>query len=144
MPIGRIGQDFIVDTTTTGEQGSADVTALAGGDFIVAWGSLDTDGGDIRGRIFNPDGSPLGNDFLVNSTTDQVQDLPALAPLPDGGFAVTWQSNDNGTDWDIRGRAFDADGTALNDDLVVNAITAGDQRLPAMTALADGGLVTVW
>ena len=47
MPIGRIGQEFIVNTTATGDQFLPIVTALTGGRFVVTWYS--TDPGDGSG-----------------------------------------------------------------------------------------------
>jgi hypothetical protein len=36
---------------------------------------------------------------------------------------ITWWSRDNGSDYDIRARLFNADGTAAGDDFVVNSTT---------------------
>ena len=69
------------------------VAALPDGNFVVTWYSQD--GGDgsgtlIRARLFNADGMPVGNDFVVNSTTAGDQTDVAVAALPDGHFVVTW------------------------------------------------------
>src|SRR3954453_21600833 len=54
--------------------------ALPGGQFIVEWTDTSGTGGDatgsaIHGQVFNSNGSTVGSEFVVNSTTtgDQTQ-----------------------------------------------------------------------
>jgi diaminopimelate epimerase len=145
MPIGRIGDDFIVDTTTASDQYSPTITVLVDGRFVVTWHSYDngTDA-NIRARIFNADGSASGNDFIVNSTTTGTQDDSTITALADGRFVVTWESSDNGTDDNIRARIFNADGSASGDDFLVNDTTTSNQYTPTVTTLADGRFVITW
>ena len=52
---------------------------------------------DIRGRVFAADGTPVnGSDFLVSDHECERSKIPQITALADGGFAVTWQSLDNG------------------------------------------------
>jgi Ca2+-binding RTX toxin-like protein len=149
MPIGRIGTDFIVNTTATNSQFTPSVTALADGRFVATWQSNDTGDGDvgcIRGRVFNADGSPAGNDFIVNSTATSSQFAPSVTALADGRFVATWQSADTG-DGDvgcIRGRVFNADGSPAGNDFIVNTTATDSQITPSVTALADGRFVATW
>src|SRR5690348_6573990 len=111
MPIGRIGLDFIVNSTKTGGQSSPSVATLPDGRFVVTWFSGDTQ--DLRARLYTADGSAMGPDFVVNSTIAGIQDLPSVTALVDGRFVVTWFSFDTG-DGDglcIRGRVYNGDGT---------------------------------
>jgi Ca2+-binding RTX toxin-like protein len=145
MPIGRIGTDLIVNTLTVNDQGRPSVTSLADGRFIVTWQS---DEGDleIRVRLYNPDGTPAGNDFQANSTTANDQGNPSVAPLADGRYFVTWDSNEfgGGTDSNIRGRIFDANGVPVANDFFVNTTVVMDQTFPTMTSLADGRVLVAW
>ena len=84
MPIKRIGQDFIVNTTTTSYQIAPSVTALAGGRFVVTWESNDPGDGSfscIRGRLYQADGTAASNDFIVNTTTTGNQIVPSVTVL---------------------------------------------------------------
>jgi Ca2+-binding RTX toxin-like protein len=149
MPIGRIGQDFIVNTTTTNSQFYPAVTALADGRFVVTWGSADPgdgSGGCVRGRLYNADGSAAGNDFIVNTTATNSQFDPAVTALADGRFVVTWQSFDpgDGSGGCIRGRIYNADGAAAGSDFIVNTTATDYQISPSITALADGRFVVTW
>ncbi|MFB9982695.1 calcium-binding protein, partial [Mesorhizobium kowhaii] len=149
MPIGRIGQDFIVNSTTIDSQYTPAITALADGRFVATWRSYDTGDGDsscIRARIYNANGSAAGSDFIVNSTATGDQYDPAITALADGRFVATWQSVDTG-DGDgicIRARVYNADGSAAGSDFIVNSTATDFQYTPAITALADGRFVATW
>jgi len=139
------GGDFIVNTTTIGDQFSPAVTRLTDGRFVVIWES--SEGGansfDIRGRVFNADGTPARDDFIVNTTSVGTQFDPSVMALADGGFVVAWSSDESGQP-DIRGRVFRADGTAADDDFILNTRTAGGQSSPSLVVLADGRLAAIW
>jgi Ca2+-binding RTX toxin-like protein len=144
-----VGADFIVNSTLTGIQSAASVSALSAGRFVMTWMSTDTgDGslGTIRARIFNADGTPSGADFIVNSTTTSDQTTPAITVLADGRMVFTWQSYDAG-DGDlscIRARIYTAAGVPSGPDFIVNTTSLGAQSDAAITALADGRFVVAW
>ncbi len=149
MPIARIGQDFIVNTTTTDDQTNPSITALADGRFVMTWTSKDPGDGSqgcIRARIYNANGSPAGSDFIVNSTVTGNQQHPSITALPDGRFVVTWESFDpgDGSGSCIRARLYNADGSAAGADFVVNSTGLDTQYSPAVTALSDGRFVVTW
>lgn len=65
MPLGRIGQDFIVNTEFFSRQGAPSSATLADGRFVVTWNSFDEGDGSgtcVRGRVFNADGTAAGDD----------------------------------------------------------------------------------
>jgi len=83
---------------------------LTSGKFVVAW---EEDG--LRGRIFNPDGSPATDQFvLCNQGLGAA--TPSIAATPDGGFYVAFmrfEGNhntpvlpDNPMQWIIKGQAW--------------------------------------
>ena len=149
MPIGRIGQEFIVNTTTPGNQTVSSVTVLADGRFVVTWESGDagdTSGTCIRARIYDGDGSPAGNDFIVNTTETNSQMNPVVTSLADGRFVVTWLSLDpgDGSGSCIRARLYNANGSAAGSDFIVNSTTTMDQIAPAVEGLPDGRFVVTW
>ncbi|HYG46825.1 MAG TPA: hypothetical protein VD846_02690, partial [Allosphingosinicella sp.] len=85
-------------TTVEGSQGAAALTALPGGGFVVTWYDQSGEGGDDSGpaimvQVFDSAGAKVGTQFLVNSDTRGVQNMPAVAGLPTGGFAVAWTSD---------------------------------------------------
>lgn len=93
------GGEFLVNTTTAGEQAFPDVAELNDGRFVVAWVGPN---GSAWARAYNADGSAIGNDFKVSPSGDEG--LCAVAALANGGFAVSYLGDDGKT----RVQSFDA------------------------------------
>jgi Ca2+-binding RTX toxin-like protein len=93
--------EFLVNTTTLGDQVTPSISAMAGGGFVVAWqdGSFAAAarGQDIRAQVFGANGAKSGAELLVNSTTGGDQTAPSVAGLANGTFAVTWADASGGT-----------------------------------------------
>ncbi len=112
-----LGEPFRVNTTIEAQQQNPDVIALPDGSFVVVWESFGQDSfyapgyfTDLRGTAdyrddyvsmqfgiyqqhFAADGTPIGGETLVNtSTVDGNQSNVILAPLDDGGYLLTWTS----------------------------------------------------
>jgi hypothetical protein len=145
------GNDFIVNTTATGDQFAPSVTGLADGRFVVTWRSDDSGDGDgtcLRGRILNANGEAAGDDFIINTTGSGLAQVPSVTALADGRFVVTWRAGDDGVGDGsqdcIRARLYNVDGSAAGDDFVVNTTGMGDQAVPSVTGLADGSFVVAW
>lgn len=135
--------DFLVNNVTiTGDQLDVSVATGADGITVVTWvnGSTgDGDSGSIGARAFAADGTPLGDDFIVNTTSLGNQFAPSVTAI-NGGFVVAFTS-----DLDVRARLLDASGQPLGmGDAIITTVTAGQQHQPALAALANGGFVAVW
>ncbi len=126
-----VGSEILVIQVTTYGQLQPDVLALSDGRFIVAYSDtsmgLETGGDDaaygaIRARIFLADGSPDGDEFLVNVTTEGHQNEPQMTELPDGRVVFTWTDysygvetgGDDASNGAIRARILDLRETAVN------------------------------
>ena len=151
----KVGAEFLVNTTEFLYQDNGKVSALASGGFVVVWNDFSHSGGDFSGysvkaQIYDPSGSRVGGEFLVNSTTsaDQGVTSRSVTGLPSGGFVVAWQDNSGaGPDpsgWSIRGQMFDSAGARVGGEFVVNTNTAGDQTDPVVLALPSGGFLVAW
>jgi len=137
------GSEFLVNSTTAGDQRYAAVAMAPDGAFTVVWGGSDASGDGIRGRRFNADGAALGADFIVNTTTNGDQNEPDVATDGSGATLVVWQSDHTG-DLEIRGRSFDPSGSATGNEFAVNTTTANDQQLPSVASSSGGGFVAAW
>src|SRR5262245_12042493 len=146
------GTEFLVNTTTLNTQENAEVVGLSDGRFVVVWQDYSATGGDhlsydVRGQVFNADGSKAGDEIFVNTTTAGEQYYPTIAALTDGGFAVAWWHN-NQTTWPWEAKVFvqifNEDGTKRGDEFAANASDTGGQHTPAMAALPNGQFVVVW
>ena len=74
------------------------VAVVSGGAFVIIWleRGRDGDGYGIFGRVFSNAGTPLSNDFQVNTTTQGWQYQPAIASSPGGPVVAVWSSYESG------------------------------------------------
>ena len=153
MPFARFGSEIAVNTTSAKVQAISSVAALEGGGFVVIWvDNSQAVGGSgeiaFRAQIFTAAGDKSGGEFLV--TPPGMNDSCVLTALPGGGFAAIW--NGNGAEGDLEGygvfgQVFDAAGSKLGGEFLVNTIETGNQfiRTPDATSpLAGGGFVVIW
>ncbi|HEY9011357.1 MAG TPA: VCBS domain-containing protein [Devosia sp.] len=98
---------------------------------------------DVESLITTP--VPAGDAFRLHQVTADMQNMPEVAALPDGGFVAVWQSYNQGGEWEeIYLRRFDASGTPIRDELHVNTVTASYQRNAHVAVLEDGRIVVSW
>jgi formylglycine-generating enzyme required for sulfatase activity len=82
---------------------------------------------------------------LINDTTSDEQELPRVATLEGGGFAVVWESfGSDGDDDGLVLAVFDAEGLPVSGERGVNAWTTGGQERPQVAALPGGVVVVTW
>lgn len=151
---GRDGElvrdEFVVNVETRDNQTDPAVAALSDGGFVVAWHDFSGTRGDdnVKARLFNLDGIPSGDEFLVNTYTKNYQGTPSVAALVGGGFVVAWHdfSSTLGdiSDGSIKAKIFDRDGETVREEFLVNTRKRNDQSSPVVSALEDGGFVVVW
>jgi len=144
-----VGSEFQVNTYTAGDQlldpgvGTPGpcIAALAGGGFVVTWGSDGQDGDQtgVYAQVFDSSGGTVGSEIAVNTTTTGGQQFPSVAALSDGGFVITWGSDN---DYHSYGQMFTATGTAVGTEFMID--TTDDADYPAVAALADGDFVAAW
>jgi hypothetical protein len=125
--------DFVVDTTGTGDQTSVRVARFHDGRVLEVWQS--GDGGDgsgtaIRARIISATGDPAAaaGDFIVDTTTAGNQLRPSILAFDDGRKLIYWHSFETGTDT-IHGRFVHANGALDASDFVIASLP--DTSVPA-------------
>ncbi|HYD36783.1 MAG TPA: hypothetical protein VEA60_04170, partial [Allosphingosinicella sp.] len=149
----KVGGEFLVNTTTAAAQNGSDIDALAGGGFVVAWVDASATGADtslraVRAQLFDNAGTKLGDELLVNTTTDGDQFGASVAALAGGGFVVSW-TDQGGSAVDTDGTAlhaqiFDSAGVKVEPEILVPTQTAGIQAFASVVALASGNFLIVW
>ena len=102
--------------TVTADGYRPDVAVLTNGNFLVTWQTGEADS-DIKARLFTADGDVIGRELTINTGVEGAQTSPSVVALPDGGFAIAWQSDSAGPQDDfgdgVRIRYFDEQGTPL-------------------------------
>lgn len=141
-----IGRQFALSDGDLGLESAPQAVRLASGRVMVVWQTkVDRDPAGVYGRFLGARGVPHGEPFRIDDPIDEAGERPALAPLPGGGFAVTWQECcDAGGSPDVMARAFAGNGTALGAPFRVNAEARGDQVWPTVAAGSDGDLLVAW
>ena len=111
-----IGSEVRVNTTIVNDQIDQAITALTDGGWVTSWSSLDQDGSywGIYQQRFNKDGIAIGAEVRVNTTVDNFQTNSAVTALANGGWVVSWTSNDqDGSYYGIYQQRYDADGNPV-------------------------------
>jgi len=156
---GIYGRVYNTSTTTWGADyaislGGAErysrVVTLSDGKFVVTWqaSSIDGNGNAVQGQLLNADGTLSGSAFTVNTTSIGNQQYSDVTALNAGGFVVVWEGpGDNPgdmADFGIWGQVFDATGTKVGNEFLINETFVGQQKNPDVTVLADGDFIVTW
>jgi Ca2+-binding RTX toxin-like protein len=154
----KVGSEFLINTTTAGDQDLPDVIAYddvqspggVGYSFIVVWQSAEANGSVIRGRRFLEDGTAAimnphepGNvstsDVVVSDNLGGTK--PALGMYGTGRLAIVWEATSVGSGTGI-GLAHYRSG--LLGATILNTTTIGDQVDPRIADSSSIGATIVW
>ncbi|MDH7599573.1 MAG: hypothetical protein QHH07_08075 [Sedimentisphaerales bacterium] len=119
---------------------------LSDGRMIVVWDGDPNRASedDIRARILDMDGRPIGDEFVVNSTTTGAQQYPRLACAEDGNILVVWEgpAGDANSGIKIFGRIVGPTVGMVGPEMLISNLE-GSQRSPVVSLL-DGSMLVVW
>ena len=163
VDIAQVAPPPEFEATPTVASKTSQVAALANGGFVITWASNDLDAGGpepgdgaqdgVFFQQFDSVGNKVGGEIQANTFTTSSQLVPAIATLPDGGWLITWASdNQDGSRFGIYAQRFDANGalvsrdglTAGADELQINTVTDNNQFRPRIETFDDGSWVIVW
>ncbi|WP_419195274.1 DUF4347 domain-containing protein, partial [Novipirellula herctigrandis] len=137
-----------IQETSAEARGSDHAVAIANnGDYVVVWSSKaqDTSGWGVYGQRFDKDGSALGGEFRVTQTDTNDEQWASVAMNSTGEFVVTWTANgQDGSSHGVYARAYDATGTAVTNELLVNSTTSGEQKNSSIGMDSLGNFVVMW
>jgi hypothetical protein len=152
-----VSNQFLVNQFTSYNQRTPTVAALKGGGFVVAWVSeqqrivtpvIGTNSTyytpsttvvpsvDIYARLYQPNGAPVGAEFLANIDNNPCAN-PSVAAASDGGFMVAWSGRDMvvfANAWDVYARPFSSTGTG-GAVVRLNTHVPGNQYAPRLSAV---------
>ena len=160
--------DLVVSTFTNGFQINPAIATLNNSNVVVVWSSFNQAGTnsllDVYAKILSPSGDTVQSEFLVNQFTSFNQRSPAVAALANGGFVVTWVSEQqrlvaplvgatnsaystSGSitvpSVDIYARVFQNNGVADGNEFVVNQ-SFNPCANPAVAGASDGSFMVAW
>jgi hypothetical protein len=137
-----VGAELTLSTPTSTVH-SAHVSAAPDGGYLVTWTRAAAGGRDARGRRVDAAGAPAGVEFQVKSSAGGYDDQPTSSFDDSGAFVVAWSKAPNGASRDVFARRFDAAGTPLGGDILVNA-GVSQYCCPNLVSDRDGGFAVVW
>ena len=141
----KIGSEFLVNISASGDQSGAEITGLANGGFVITWFDWGTDF-EQRAQVFSAQGVKVGSEILVNTASAGLEEQGEVIGLANGTFLVTWRTSLplDGNSGSVMGRIFDPNGTPVGAQFVVNSQASGTQDMPTGTALSNGNFVIAW
>ncbi len=145
----KVGNQFQVNTYTSGNQLLPLVSSLSNGDFVITWtdeSGEDGSGYGVFAQIFNATGAKVGSQFQVNTYIAGNQWISPVSSLSNGNFVVAWE-DDSGLDGNgdgVFGQIFNTTGAKVGNQFQVNTYTAGNQGTPFVSSLSNGDFVVTW
>ncbi len=149
-----LGPQFQANLSTEGDQTNSDVAMDGVGNFVVVYESdfqnsstngQDTDGTGIFGQRFDTTGALVGQEFRINTTTQNDQSAPVVAMNSQGEFVAIWVSQlQDGSGPGIFGQRYSSAGSPVGLEFQVNTTTEGEQINPAVAIDENGNFVVTW
>lgn len=125
---------------TQSPTGALKVSGPDGNDVLLGIEMLEFS--DVTLRV-EYNGAPA--EFRVNTYIQLQQEYPASTALRDGGWVVTWASNQqDGSAYGIYSQRYDAGGNTVGAEFRVNSLTEASQSEAVVAGLNDGGWVAIW
>ena len=143
-----LAEEIQINTTSGGNQKEPSVAMNKAGNFIVVWqgpGTVEADKEDIFARRFDSNGRPLGNEFRVNTNTNDKQLCPRAAINNGGSFVIIWESVNVPEEGQkaICGKLYDSNGLKIGTEFVAND-GPSDGRYPDAAMDSQGNFAVVW
>lgn len=144
----KVGSEFLVETNTTANQTAPSIASLSDGSFIIGWGTSDSTqdgaGSAVKAQRYSATGTPVGSEFLLNSTPSPGSEgRVSIAALSSGGFVATYTVG-SGALADVYARVFDASGNALGASFIASAATQYYQDYCTAVQLTGGNVLLTW
>lgn len=121
--------------------GNGTVAVLADGRIAVAWRASGSSTNQLRLSLFDAQANPIGA-YRVLADEAGVEATSVVA-LPDGGYAVAWETGLPGQSRSAQLEVVDAAGTSLGRRTLA-ADPAAYYVTPQLALLADGSLAATW
>lgn len=136
---------FAFTTPTIGNDVISKTAVLRNGNIVVAWNDMNGPDHDIFYQLFDHSGAPIGARMQANVHAAGDQTGVAISALHDGGFALGWQTQVSGVDYDIVARHFDPTGQAIDPtEMAISKQPVGDAQEGVALAAYGNGFAAAW
>jgi hypothetical protein len=132
---------------TAGTQNDSAIALLADGGYIVTYTDANPADQQIRGAVYNADGSVRQADFLIDAFGDNTQSK--VVGLPNGNWAVVytdsgWGDEGGSGNTGITLQIFDPSGNSVSGLIHVNTPGFPTKTEPNIAVLANGFIAVTW
>jgi hypothetical protein len=118
------------------------------GGFVVTWDGDPKLAGldDIHARIFDPNGTAVCEQFIVNTTIEGPQQNPEIAMNNRRQFIVVWdiKIDPEINEREIFAQRYDSTATAIGNEFQVNTYIEADQKRPSVAMGEARKFITAW
>jgi len=149
---GVVLSPFTIETAS-GFQYLHDIAVNPTGTFVVTWSAwqstgTDDDGLSIQARCFSAAGTPVGDQFQVNTVIEGDQFASRVAMADSGAFTIVWESassaGSDDSDKSIQMRRYSSACVPLGVETQVNTYVNYRQNQPDITTSPAGSVAIVW
>lgn len=142
-----IGAEFQVNSSVADVDNWKPAVAISGsGRVVVAWVAMQQSDRNIVGRMFNVQGSPLTDEFLVNVTAPEAaHSAPNIGMNSAGAFVIVWTRRCGAGLLErtrAYGRVYGADGSAAGEEFCIAG--RAQARWPDVAVEDSGRFVVTW
>ena len=125
-----------VNTYSAGIQSTPSVAMDAAGDSVVTWVSelQDGSGDGVFAQRYDSSGKAIGNEFQVNTYTQDNQNSPVIA----------MDAGQDGSGFGIYAKRYNASGVVQGSEFQINTYTTNDQMFPAIAMNSTGSFIIAW
>ncbi|KAJ6249598.1 g protein-coupled receptor-related [Anaeramoeba flamelloides] len=118
-------------------------------DYLIVWGSTDSNGVGSFGQRFNNQGNKVNGRFLINTYQTGNQQEPVPVIFPDDSYFVCWHSQNQPEDsngFGIFGQFFNIDNTKNGGEFMINTYVNSDQHDHSASIIGENldQIVVVW
>jgi Ca2+-binding RTX toxin-like protein len=140
-----LGGETLVNTTTTGGQGDAQVVALADGGFAVVWADSSGDG-SLRLQRYDAAGLAVNGEVVVIEASDNSETpiWTRITEMASGRLAVVWTTQPNATEGNALVQLVNDDGTLSGGPIQMNTTPGTQSAQTQVVALPGGGFMALW
>ena len=124
--------------------GEASVAMNADGDFVVAWRETVLDKGVYALRFDSLGNQKDASAILINTTIFDDQTNPSVDLDAAGNFIIVWEGVGSGDTSGVFGRKFNAEGTPVTGEFLINQTTTNTQHMASVAMLSLNDSVVVW
>ncbi len=124
--------------------GNGSIALADDGSMVVVWRQTII-GPDVFLRRFDSNGAAVGGAVQVNTGTTLLdQTSPSLTMDSDRNFIVAWEGNGALDGSGVYGKKFDASGSAVGGEFLINSTTGGTQAMVSLAMTDLNNFVAVW